>query len=158
MKKQGIIAIAVAAADQLIKAYVRSLPEGETFFEISGVVLLEHRLNTGAAFSLLSGYTGIIALISIVLLSAIVIVVSRYLRLTASGSIAIQCLIGGGIGNLLDRLFYAGVTDYIRLLFVPFPVFNLADIAITVSIIVLLILLLTDHLEETVEGECGSDN
>ena len=67
-------------------------------------------------------------------------------------------MIGGGVGNLIDRIAYAGVTDYIRLLLFDFPIFNLADMAITGSIAVLLILLLTGRLEETTGEKDGSDH
>ena len=62
------------------------------------------------------------------------------------------------MGNLIDRIAYAGVTDYIRLLLFDFPIFNLADMAITGSIAVLLILLLTGRLEETTGEKDGSDH
>ena len=82
----------------------------------------------------------------------------RNLHLTKPAWMAVACLAGGGIGNLLDRLLYSGVTDYIRLQFIDFPVFNLADIAITGSVSVLLILLASDTLEIPTEDEHGSDH
>jgi len=155
MKTHGLIAIVVAALDQIAKAYVRRIPQGEVFFEVPGVFSLERCVNTGAAFSMLSGHTDLLVILSLVLLAVIVAYVLKRLNLTKTASLALACLVGGGAGNLLDRLMYAGVTDYIRLQFIDFPVFNLADIAITASIAVLLILLLTDTLEESVEDEHG---
>lgn len=157
MNKHGLAALAVAALDQIVKAYVRNLPQGETFFEIPGLLSLTHYVNTGAAFSMLSGHTFLIAALSLALLALIWAYASRKLRLTALGWGALSCLVGGGMGNLLDRLLFSGVTDYIRLRFIDFPVFNLADIAITGSIAVLLILLFTDTLEEPLEDKHGSD-
>ena len=80
------------------------------------------------------------------------------MRLTRTAQTAICCMIGGGVGNLIDRIVYAGVTDYIRLLLFDFPVFNLADIAITGSGVVLLILILMGKLEQTTGEEHGSDH
>jgi len=156
MKIHGIIAIAVTALDQIIKGYVRRIPWGKVFFEVNGLFSLEHCVNTGAAFSMLSGHTMLLAVVSLMLLAVIVVYVTKRMRLTMPARVAMECLIGGGLGNLWDRLFHSGVTDYIRLQFIDFPVFNLADMAITASIAVLLILLFTDALEETVEDKHGS--
>lgn len=156
MKKYGLIAILVAVLDQIIKAYVRSLPVGKTFFQIPGILSLTHCVNTGAAFSMLAGHTAAIALVSLGLLAGIGIYAARKLHLTHSAWIAVACLAGGGTGNLLDRLLFSGVTDYIRLQFIDFPVFNLADIAITASVAVLLILLASDTLEKPTEDIHGS--
>lgn len=154
----GILAFAVAGLDQVIKAYVRRMPLNNAFFEIPGLFSLTHCVNTGAAFSMLSGYPLLLALFSIVLLAVVWRYVVTCLELTTPARIALACLIGGGIGNLLDRLLFSGVTDYICLLFIDFPVFNLADIAVTGSIAVLLVLLLTDTLEEFSEDQHGSDD
>ena len=158
MKRYGFIAILIAALDQEIKAYVRRFPLGETFFEITGFLSLTHCVNTGAAFSMLSGYTAVIAVFSLGLLVGMGVYATRKLNLTAAALTASACLIGGGIGNLLDRLLFAGVTDYIHLQFIEFPVFNLADIAITGSVGVLLILLASDTLERSTEDKYGSDD
>ena len=72
------------------------------------------------------------------------------MRLTKAASLACMTLIGGGVGNLIDRILFGGVTDYIHLLFLDFPIFNLADIAITCSVFVLILLLMTNRLEESV--------
>ena len=156
MKRYGLIAISVAVLDQAIKAYVRSLPLGETFFEIPNLLSLTHCVNTGAAFSMLSGYPALIAVFSIGLLVGIGVYAARKMHLTDAAWAAVACLAGGGIGNLLDRLLFSGVTDYIRLQFIDFPVFNLADIAITGSVAVLLVLLALDALEKTTEDEHGT--
>ena len=144
--------------DQAIKAYVRTIPTGQTFFTIPGFLSLTHCVNTGAAFSILSGKTLFLAMLSVFLLGTIYVFVCREMRLTAPARLALSCMIGGGVGNLLDRVLFGGVTDYVRLLFVSFPVFNLADIGITVAIAVLMVMLLTDTLEESSEEKHGSDS
>ena len=157
MKYRVCLALAVAVADQLIKALVRRLPMGVVLWEIPGVFSVVHCVNTGAAFSMMAGYTAALTILSAVLLGVVFFAAKR-LRMTAPAWTAIACLIGGGVGNLLDRLLQSGVTDYICLSFIDFPVFNLADMAITGSIAVLLILLFTDRLEEPAEEKHGSDD
>ena len=158
MKKLICIGVPVIAADQAIKAVIRCQTPGQTIFEIPGVVAITPSFNTGAAFSLFSGNAVFLAAISAVLLLSLVFYVGRHMRLTHAAQAALCCLVGGGVGNLIDRVVYAGVTDYIRLLLFDFPVFNLADIAITGSIAVLFILLLAGRLEETTGEKDGSDH
>ena len=156
MKKPVFIALAVAAADQAIKSCIRTMPVGEIFFEIPGLAALTHHVNTGVAFSLFSGQPFVLAVISLGLLCAIYAYAQKKLRLSPAAWTALGCLFGGGIGNLADRVLFSGVTDYILLLFLDFPVFNLADIAITGSIGWLIVLLFSDALEETAEENHGS--
>lgn len=158
MKKLICISVPVAAADQVIKAVIRRQTPGQTIFEIPGVVAIMPSFNTGAAFSLFSGNAVLLAAVSAVLLLTLVFYAVRHMRLTHAAQAALCCLAGGGVGNLIDRIAYAGVTDYIRLLLFDFPVFNLADMAITGSIAVLLILLMTGRLEETTGEKDGSDH
>lgn len=157
MKRHGLIVVMIAAMDQLIKLQIRNMPPGKIIYILPGLFSIESCVNTGAAFSMLSGHTMLIIWISLLLLAAILVYAMKKLRLTPVSWIMMELLVGGGIGNLFDRLLFAGVTDYIRLQFIDFPVFNLADIAITVSISVLMILLLTDTLEEPLEDKGESD-
>ena len=72
-------------------------------------------------------------------------------RLTTIGKISVVTLIGAGASNLIDRILFGGVTDYIRLLFIHFPVFNLADICITCSVMIMSILIMTGRLDKQPE-------
>lgn len=141
-------AVAVAAADQAVKAMIRRFPEGAVLLRLEPFVEITHCTNTGAAFSMLSGRTALLAVVSALLLAGVAVFICRSMRLTRAGRLAFGCLMGGGIGNLMDRVLLGGVTDYIRLLPFRFPVFNLADIAITMSVAVLTLLLLRGRLEE----------
>lgn len=138
----------VAALDQFVKHLVRNMPQGEVFFRINGLLELIPTTNTGAAFSILRGSNLALALASLVLMLFSATYIHKTMRLSPIASHACFILLGGGIGNLIDRLLFGGVTDYIRILFLDFPVFNLADVAITCSVFVLIMLLLTNRLEE----------
>ena len=142
-----LLSAALAALDQLIKLFVRATPQGSLLLDLSPVFRLIHSANTGAAFSILTGRTALLALVSIALLGALWLFLRR-MCLTSAGKLALATLFGGGIGNLIDRVLFGRVTDYISLSFIRFPVFNLADIFITVSVFALMLLLLTGRLEE----------
>lgn len=155
MIKNVLIAITVTGIDQLVKCLIRRLPIGFSCPMLPGVVRLRHCTNSGAAFSLLSGQTMLLIVCSLLLMTSIALFVWRMMNLTAAARAACACLIGGGLSNMLDRVCFGGVTDYIELVLFSFPVFNLADIAITVSIAVLMMMTLTGKLERPTGEEHG---
>lgn len=151
-----IIAGLICALDQAIKCGIRRLPEHVAFFTIPGILELTRYTNTGAAFSILTGHTAFLAILSLLLLGVMVVVIPKNTRLCPEVRATLSVLIGAGAGNLLDRILFDGVTDYIRLLWIPFPVFNFADICITASVAVLSYFIITgrldQHPEETAYG------
>lgn len=146
-------ALCVLAADQLIKRVIRGTPQGCVLLRIPGVLEITHFVNTGAAFSVLEGRTVLLAALSVLLLAALIVFFMRSPDLNTGARLALGILAGGGLGNLADRVVFGGVTDYIRLLFIPFPVFNLADICITCSILYLIFGLLTGRLDPFAKHE-----
>lgn len=138
----ALTAIAVITADWLSKFWIANrMALGETLSLIDGWLYLAHRRNPGVAFSMFADLpdgwrTGVLALVSVV---AVVVLA----RLAAEGTdrwVRAGCAlaIAGAIGNLGDRMINGGVTDFI--LFSPFPfVFNVADAAITVGAVFLVV-------------------
>ena len=126
----------VLVADRLTKHAVRSsigLDDSRTV--VSGVVSLVHYRNTGVAFDFLSGGGAIVLVVTAIALLALVAYFVA--RPTKRGLwIPTGLLLGGAIGNLLDRILDGSVTDFIKL--PHWPAFNVADIAITVGVISLL--------------------
>ncbi len=133
------LATAVIAADQGTKALVRATIErGASDPILPGVELVNTR-NYGVAFGLLSDSGGIvIGLITAVALAALVafFVANRRRRLAW---LPTGLLIGGAVGNLIDRLRGDGVTDFVKL--PAWPAFNVADIAITFGVLALVYVL-----------------
>ncbi len=99
--------------------------------------------NTGAAFSILTDKTLFLCLISIVILGALFFYFKKHIKELNALEINGFCfLIAGIFSNLTERLFDGFVTDYFRLLFVNFPIFNLADVFINIGAILLIIALI----------------
>lgn len=146
------IALPVALLDQGMKLFIRQRPLGQTLFEIPNLIAITPCMNTGAAFSLFSGRTALLVLGTSMLLLALCLYVAKAMHLTPIAQMAFGCVIGGGIGNWIDRMVYGSVTDYIRLLMIDFPIFNLADIAITGGVAILLILLMAGRIEDSAHG------
>jgi len=133
-----LIALVVVVADQLTKIWIRfNLPFGQSQFEI-GFFRLTHVHNTGAAFGLFQGQSfplTIVATVGIVALLVYAFVIYRGFPFLGNipNRVALGLVLGGTVGNLIDRLRLGYVTDFID--FSVWPAFNLADSAITVGVI-----------------------
>lgn len=145
--KTAALTILLTLVDQFIKAFIRTAPVGHVFLSMSPLLEITHRENTGAAFSLLSDSPQLVTVLSLLLIAGLAFAAFARMRLTSTARTAAACLLAGGAGNLIDRLLAGQVTDYIRLLPIRFPVFNFADILITCSIAMLILLMLTGKLE-----------
>jgi len=95
---------------------------------IPGVLSWAYTQNHGAAFSILSGRGALLSLLTIALISALLVYLIRHPQIPATERTGLWMIIGGGLGNLFDRIFYGYVVDFIRLDFVRFAIFNVADI------------------------------
>ena len=134
----AVITAVAVLLDQISKSMVViGLPlYGEARF-IPGVLSFYHTRNTGAAFSMLSDRRWVFMLLSCVAIVAITVMLyfwrSRHVLLTVS----LSMILGGGIGNMIDRIVNGYVTDFFRVDFVDFAVFNVADSFITVGAVLL---------------------
>lgn len=134
-----LIIPAVVALDQIVKWYIRAnFQVGETLPVISDIVHITYVQNQGAAFSMFRNMPIVTVLLPIVMVIACIIAAIYFLRRSERVSGFLTALIAaGGIGNLIDRLVLGYVTDMID--FRVFPVFNVADIAVTVGCVLLIV-------------------
>jgi len=142
MKKILVIAFICTLVDQVIKNVLISvLSVGSSISVIDGFFSITFLENTGAAFSILSSSTLFLILISIVALNLIYFFLIKGRELNRFDIIVYGVLIGGIIGNLIDRVVHGSVIDYLdfNLFGYNFPVFNFADICIVISIILIII-------------------
>ena len=127
----------ILAADQLSKMWIRSnLLVGESLFEI-GFFRLTHIHNTGAAFGVFRDQTFFLTIVALVGAVCILIYTLLFYRRypflpSILGTIALGLVLGGTVGNLVDRLRLGYVTDFIDVGF--WPAFNVADPAIVVGV------------------------
>jgi signal peptidase II len=138
----ALVAVAVVALDQATKALVRATIErGEREAVLPGVELV-HTQNSGVAFGALGGggavVTVVVALALVALLSYFATHVRRPLFWLPTGM-----LLGGAIGNVIDRARAGAVTDFVQIP-LGFPAFNVADMSITLGVVVLLYVLEQD--------------
>lgn len=124
------------AADQLLKYWtVTHLELWQSRPFIPYLLQLTRVHNTGAAWSSFSGQTVLLVCVNVVLLSAVIFVLVRRIVRHPLGVTACVLILGGGIGNIIDRLRLGYVVDMFELLFMDFPVFNLADCFLVVGTI-----------------------
>ena len=139
------MAVILIGLDQLIKYWaLTQLQPISTIPIIQDVLHLTYSENRGAAFSILTGKTELLILISIVLLLMLAYMLFSK-KITHPLGIFSTCLvISGGIGNMIDRVFRPGnfVVDYIDFRLINFAIFNLADICIVCGTFLLLFYLI----------------
>lgn len=146
-----IVAFIMLLADQLTKIGIIKLFENnaEPISIIDGVISLYHVNNDGAGFSIFSGKTTFL-----IILTAVFMIVVLYLLIFRKYKSALTdwgfCLIlSGGVGNFIDRIFRNGaVVDFIKTDFISFPIFNVADICITVGAGLLILYFILDMINE----------
>jgi len=139
MRKFYWIAVLTVIADQVSKWLCMGLTGSVTL--IPGVLALTYAENTGMAFSLFSGRAWALGVVSAVCILVGWVVLRRY-RLGAISRVAAMLMLGGAVGNMIDRFFRGYVVDMFEALFVDFAIFNVADAALTVGAILMAISLL----------------
>lgn len=151
-----LVAAVLVAVDQLIKQWATAVlqPVG-AITVLPGILELRYYLNDGMAFSMLAGkQTLLIAMTSIMLVCVLLVLLLR--KMGPWERISWTLILGGGIGNLIDRFLNGVVVDYINVLFVNFAVFNFADICITAGVISLMAWVLYDSFRKE-KAEMSSD-
>jgi signal peptidase II len=136
--KVVVLAAVVVGLDQLTKHLIRTnIDPGDTHKFFLGIQLV-HVRNTGVAFSLFSGGGTIVLVFTLAALAVLV----GYFTVRPSRPwlwLPTGLLLGGALGNLIDRIAHGAVTDFVKLPL--WPAFNVADMAITVGVITLLLVL-----------------
>jgi signal peptidase II len=138
-----LTALFVVVADQFTKLWIRSYPEGDTIFQ-AGFFRIIHTHNTGAAFGLFPGQAFVIAIVAFIGVAVILLYVLLFYRRSPLldsilNRITLGLILGGIIGNLIDRIRYLlhqlnGITDFISVGW--WPAFNIADSAAVVGVII----------------------
>lgn len=143
-----IIIILLTAADQGIKYLVVSrIGETEAIPVIDSFFYLVNRRNSGAAWSFLADQAwGIYALAAVSAIASLVMLVILFRTGNRRLKACLSVIVGGSIGNLIDRVRLLSVTDYLDFHFgsYVFPTFNLADMLVVCGTLLLCLLLLTD--------------
>lgn len=153
-----LITIFVLVFDLITKA----VTDGVVFQDlIKGIVAVESYHNTGASFSIFSG--SMVAQILFIILGigvscglVLYSIFSKKQNLNWCFFVGVSLMVGGIIGNVIDRIFLGHVRDFISLQFMNFAVFNIADSALCVGVIFLIVWLIFFAFKDTKENKNGN--
>lgn len=131
-----LVTIAVLLLDQGTKYWILNYLEvWESIPLLPGWLQLTLVQNPGAAFGLFANWTGLFVLVTLAAVLLALILYRRILTLDWQFQLALALGLGGAVGNLIDRVRFGHVVDFIDLLF--WPVFNVADMAIIAGVVLL---------------------
>ncbi len=136
--------------DQILKNIVKTkMSLNQEIVLIKNFFSINYLKNTGAAFSILTNQTLILIIISFIIIFVLDRFLTKEKNLNNLSVISIGLILGGIFGNLLDRILYKGVIDYLsfRIFSYNFPVFNFADMAITIGTFLLLFNMVKEDIQ-----------
>ena len=140
-KKSLIIATIIVIIDQVLKIVIDNiLSINESIQVIPNVFYITKVYNTGAAWSLFEG-SGILLIIIAIVAFFLLLKYQNYFMENKRNILAFALIYGGLVGNLIDRVIYGYVIDYLHIYIFgfSFPVFNLADMAIVIGFLLVII-------------------
>ncbi len=139
-----IVAIVVIILDQIVKYMVKtSMALQQSIPVIEDVFHITYIHNQGAAFGMLSDKTSLLALMTLIVVGVLIWYAMRMKSTSKVLRLSLALILGGSVGNLIDRVRFGYVVDYLD--FRVWPVFNLADSALVVGAFILGYLVLTDE-------------
>ena len=145
-KAVAFLAIAVTwiALDQFTKSFfIGQEPGGILAGPFAGIFDIRLVHNTGGAWGMFAESTFLLGMFSVVVCAALAIFFFVSLKqTTVLQTVSFALIVGGGVGNAIDRFTQGFVTDFIEFSFIQFPVFNIADIGVTCGFAILIIALL----------------
>lgn len=143
-----VIAFIVIVIDQLSKwAIVKTMAYGEQITIIEDFFYLTSHRNKGAAWGILQGQMLFFYIITTVVVIGIIYYMQKYARESKTLAIALSLILGGALGNFIDRLFRKEVVDFFDFIIFKydFPIFNVADSALVVGVILIIIATIIDE-------------
>lgn len=151
MKKILPISLLLIVIDQIVKILViNKMALQQSIIVINNFFNITYVRNTGAAWSILSGNVLLLIMISVLALVTIYYYLIKDKDLNKIDIVSYSMLVGGIIGNLIDRIVHGYVIDYLdfKIFNYNFPIFNIADTLIVISIIIIGISLIVGEYRE----------
>ncbi|KIL44815.1 signal peptidase II [Jeotgalibacillus soli] len=143
-----LIVFIIIALDQLTKwLVVRNMELGESVRVIDGLFYITSHRNTGAAWGMLQGQMWLFYIVTIVVIVGILYYFYRYAKENPLLGISLMVILGGAVGNFIDRVFRQEVVDFAHFTFFNF-IFNIADAALTIGVIFLFIQMIREEMQE----------
>ncbi len=145
MKKNIILKLFIICLVVAVDLLTKIIFKDKAFSLLPGVIGIRwsKELNDGAAYNIFSGYTPILIVVSLVMIVFIILFDAKYKPKSKLYLVGISFVLGGALGNLVDRVFLGGVRDFIIFEFwKDFPTFNVADSFLVVGVVILILYIL----------------
>lgn len=153
-----LVAVIIVALDQWTKwLVVNNMELGERIPLLDPTfALLSHR-NRGAAWGMLEGQIWLFSIVTVIVIAGILYYFHKEAKGKPLFQLSLMIILGGAIGNFIDRLYLGEVVDFIDVL-IPiinydFPIFNIADAALTIGVVMVMIVLFLEEKSEKKTGE-----
>lgn len=144
------IALFVIVADQITKwLVVKNMELGERISIVDPYIAMFSHRNRGAAWGMLQGQMWLFYIVTVIVIIGIIYFFYKEAKGHPMLSVGLMLLLGGAIGNFIDRVFRGEVVDFISVL-IPiinydFPIFNIADAALSVGVVLVMIIVLLEE-------------
>lgn len=144
-----VIAAAAVFLDQITKfLVVQNISEGASVEGIRGVFRLTYIENKGAAFGILSEHRWVFMILSVIAIAAILFYLWREKPESILARLSLGMILGGGIGNMIDRVLRGAVIDFVDVELIRFPyIFNVADAFVCVGCVLLILYLILSEVQ-----------
>ncbi len=143
------IAAIVIMIDQIVKLLIRTKMKINTSIPIiPDIFNLTYTENKGAAFSILQNTQILLIIVGLVFLYLLDYYIKKEKKFSKLSIISLGLIIGGIVGNLVDRILLHAVVDYLDFTLINFPIFNIADSCITIGVILFIISTIKEEVEE----------
>ena len=158
-----IIVLFAIAFDQFTKyLVVQNIPLHDSVPFIDGFMEFYHTRNTGAAWSIMDGggwERFILLAVSIIAMGMIVFILYRYYKRHLLLTISLSMVLGGAVGNMIDRIRLEYVVDFLSTQFIRFPTFNIADcfICVGAGLMAVYVIFFDGKIEERIKAEQNSE-
>ena len=143
-----LLALVIIALEQITKAIIVNKMElGESIQVIENFLYITSHRNPGAAWGILAGKMWFFYIVTVVVIIALVFYIQKMAKTHMLVGVALALMLGGAIGNFIDRILHQEVVDFIDtyIFGYNFPIFNVADSALTVGVALLIIYMLFEE-------------
>ncbi|PWU68935.1 MULTISPECIES: signal peptidase II [Gracilibacillus] len=143
-----LVAFVVILLDQLTKLLVvKNMELGERITVIENFFYLTSHRNTGAAWGILSGQMTFFYIITVIVIGFVIYYIQKHAKESKLLGLALALILGGAIGNFIDRLFRKEVVDFFDFYIgsYNYPIFNIADSSLVIGVISIFIFTILDE-------------
>jgi signal peptidase II len=143
-----VLALFVILCDQLTKwLIVKKMEYGESIEVIGNLLYITSHRNRGAAWGILEGQMWFFYIITIAVVIGLIFYIQKMAKQSVGLGVSLGLMLGGAIGNFIDRVFRQEVVDFVHtyIFSYSFPIFNVADAALTIGVGLLIIYMLLEE-------------